>query len=125
MCDRDAHPFDSQAIGKRARHTFQSKPRLSPSLAGDLNVSPTNAVTPPSAEGLHRRFLHGEPRGVALVPILVGFAVRNLPRGEDPLDKCPTVARDGSLDPVDFRNIETQSDDHITSPSHPALLVEL
>lgn len=83
---------------------------------GDLEILPANPAFPASADGLHAGFLGCEAGGIAFVTIRFPLDVGNLRGGINTAGKPTAVAFYGRANAVDFRQVDSDADDHNSAP---------
>jgi hypothetical protein len=109
------HPEPPRQHGRLA---MQPERRRRAALADDLDVAPSDAAAPPGAEHLHRRFLGGEPRRIALEAAAPArLAVGLLALGENARPEARAVLRaQGALDAADLAEIDPDARDRPAVP---------
>ncbi len=100
----------AEFFGNSFRCAFQAQRWLPARLSCHFDIAPAYAPSPARPQSLHRCFLRGETARVALEFISVAFAILDLAWSVQPLENGRAVPRDGRLDPVNFRNVQSQPD---------------
>lgn len=101
----------AEAGGELGGDAVEVKNGLAAGLVDDLEILPTDAVTPAGANGLHAGFLGGEAGGVAFGLIGLALDVGDLSGGVDAVDEAGTETVEGVLDAVDFAQVRAEADD--------------
>src|ERR1017187_407977 len=112
MCNRKRNIFHAETVGDSPRGAREPQSRFPAGFARHFDVSPPDAAAPTGAERFHRRFFGGKSRRVTFEPVLVAFAVGNFAGREQRSENRSAMARDRSFNPVDFGDVQAQSDDH-------------
>src|SRR5260370_38981177 len=81
---------------------------------GHFEILPRDTAPPARADGLHSRFLGGEPPRITLELIALPLNIRDLRRGVTTTDKFLSVPLDRGFDPRDFRQVHARTADHFT-----------
>lgn len=110
VCNGERNVSYAQILGDPFRHAFQTQRWLPAGLSYNFNIAPPNAPSPARPQSLHRCFLCREASRVALKFISVAFAIGHFAGSVQSLEKGRAVPRDGRLDPVNFRDIQSQPD---------------
>ena len=110
MCDAEGNVFHAQIFSDPFRGAAQTKRRLPARLPYYFNIAPPNAPSPAGPQRLHCCLFGCKSPRVALEFISVAFAIRHFAGGVQTLDNGRAVPRDGRLDPVNFRYIQSQPD---------------
>jgi len=110
MCNGEGNVFHAQLLSDPFRRAFQTQRWLPAGLSYHFDIAPPNAPSPAGPQRLHRCFFRCEATCVALEFISVAFAIRHFAGSVQTLENGRAVPHDGRLDPVNFRDIQSQSD---------------
>lgn len=110
VCNGQRNVFHAQILSDSLRGTAQTQRWLPARLSYDFDIAPPNAPSPARPQRFHRCFFRREATCVALEFISVAFAIRHFARSVQTLENGRAVPHDGRLDPVNFRDIQSQPD---------------
>ncbi len=100
----------AQIFSDPFRGAAQIQRWLPAGLSYYFDIAPPNAPSPAGPQSLHRCLFRREAPRVALEFISVAFAVRHFARSVQALENGRAMPHDGRLDPVNFRDIQSQPD---------------
>src|SRR5579872_1399338 len=118
-----------RGVGQRQRHihhgelsshfcgnTVEGKRRFAAREVRYFEILPAHAAAPAGADRFHASFLRGKTGGVTLKLVRLAFDIRDLVRGEDPVDETRAMAANRFTNPGNFGEIGTDSNDHNSAP---------
>src|SRR4029077_3545600 len=112
MRDAQSDVPGSHAFCVLARYAMEEDGRPPAGLARHFNIPPAHALAPAGAQGLHGRFLGGKAPGVTLRAVAMPFAVGDLGRSKDAVQKHSAVAPDCFADSSNLLHVHAQADNH-------------
>jgi len=104
--DRERNVFYAEVIGDLSRGALEADRGLAAGLARDFDIAPSDAAAPARPERLHGGFFRSETGRISLELVAMAFAVGDFGGSEQSIEERLAVARDGSLDAVDFGDVE-------------------
>jgi hypothetical protein len=113
---RNCNVSDAQSIRDLCGNSVELQRRPSRCEICDFKVLPADAVPPSGAKCFHRCFLGRKAGRVALITIRLALNVSNFGGCVNAIDKALPVAFDGVTNPMDFRQIDAETDDHNSAP---------
>jgi hypothetical protein len=107
---------DSQTFRKLRRFAVELQRRPAGRQVRHLEIAPANSTLPTRADCFHAGLLSGEARSVAFVLIGLSLYVSDLFFSVDALDESLAMPLDGLANPVHFRQVDADSNNHNSTP---------